>query len=255
MSDTTPLAIAQDEERIITEVVRWLGLEEREGLLSARDETMPPSWKNILNIDRLCSACSSIPWHKIRGDEDSHERRPWPKIVVQDSHLTLRQTILNANSGCHFCATVLINTEANKGPARWPRRADAEKRRTKKWHNPKKEYADDYELHGDKEYGKNLFQSLRRITWTAKYADSAAQARRYQPYVSAAALWLIYAAGALFYCCDRTLYAFGSPWKPPSWESWKEKFRELVDHMRFTEFTRNLVRQALESMNQLEQGG
>jgi len=37
----------------------------------------------------------------------------------------------------------------------------------------------------------------QRIAWTAKYADSTAQVRSYQPYASAAALWLIYAGDAL----------------------------------------------------------
>ena len=95
----------------------------------------------------------------------------------------------------------------------------------------------------------------QRIAWTAKYADSAAQVRRYQPYASAAALWLIYAGDALFDYCDRSVHAFGPSWKRPLWESWKEKFGEVVEDTRFTEFTRNLVRQALERMDQLEQRG
>lgn len=41
----------------------------------------------------------------------------------------------------------------------------------------------------------------------------------------------------------------------PLQESWKEKFGEVVEDTRFTGFTRSLVRQALDRMDQLEQGG
>lgn len=97
--------------------------------------------------------------------------------------------------------------------------------------------------------------ATQKIAWTAKYADSNLQVERYQPYASAAALWMLYAGDALFEFCDNGVHPIGVSWRRPLWESWKEKFGEVVEDTRFNELTHRLVRQAMERMNQLEQRG
>ena len=95
----------------------------------------------------------------------------------------------------------------------------------------------------------------QKIAWTAKYADSNLQVERYQPYASAAALWLLNAGDALFEFCDNGVHPIGVSRRRLLWESWKEKFGEVVQDTRLNESTRRLVRQAMERMDQLEQGG
>jgi hypothetical protein len=131
LSSKTDSKAGQDEDRIITEMVSWLGLEEREGLLTTRNKTMPFAWKDTSNMDRLCEQCSAIPWSDAI---DFDMQKQW--ISVEDCHLTLRQTILNAYHGCHFCSLVLVDIKPEFGTSRWPRRADAEKRETRRRHYP-----------------------------------------------------------------------------------------------------------------------
>lgn len=97
--------------------------------------------------------------------------------------------------------------------------------------------------------------STQRIAWTAKYADSETQVKNYQPYACAAALWVLYAGETLFEYCDKNIRGSWTPYKRPYWESWKEKFGEVVEDTRFDETTRHLVQQALERMAQLEGRG
>ncbi|KAH8595874.1 hypothetical protein B0O99DRAFT_621656 [Bisporella sp. PMI_857] len=95
---------------------------------------------------------------------------------------------------------------------------------------------------------------MQKIAWTAKSADSAEQAKRYQPYASAAAQWILYAGDALYELCDKDISGLGVKWSRTLWDSWKAKFNEVAEDKRFSDATRDLVRQAIECMVQLEQG-
>lgn len=118
-------------------------------------------------------------------------------------------------------------------------------------------------LAGDISAGINLCALIRRpespfctqkIAWTAKFADSTEQAKRYQPYACAAAQWILYAGEALFELCNKDIRGFGFKWSKALWESWKAKFEEVKDDKRFTDPARDFAHKAVARMNILEEG-
>jgi len=111
--------------------------------------------------------------------------------------------------------------------------------------------------------GINLSSLIRRpespfctqkIAWTVKSADSDEQAKRYQPYASAAAQWILHAGDTLYELCDKEIRGFGVKWSHDLWASWKAKFEEIVDDKRFSDVARDFARQAIDRMVQLESG-
>jgi len=94
----------------------------------------------------------------------------------------------------------------------------------------------------------------QKIAWTAKFADSAEQAKRYEPYAAAAAQWIIYSGEALYELCDKDIRGLGEKWSRTLWDGWRGKFEEVAGDERFSDAARGLVRKAIERMVQLELG-
>jgi len=86
------------------------------------------------------------------------------------------------------------------------------------------------------------------IAWTAKYADSAEQVSKYQPYACGAAQWIFHAGDVLY----EFSYKGVAGWTRGKWDIIKLKFEEVECDSRFTVEARAMVREAVKRMAKLE---
>lgn len=83
------------------------------------------------------------------------------------------------------------------------------------------------------------------------------RARRYEPYVCAAAQWILHAGDALYYMCEkRILVEIGKKrFTLPMWNNWKAKFETVMKNTLFADQTREWAAKVGHRMGKLEEHG
>ncbi|KAF4632848.1 hypothetical protein G7Y89_g5270 [Cudoniella acicularis] len=94
----------------------------------------------------------------------------------------------------------------------------------------------------------------QEIAWTAKYADSAFQVRRYEPFACGAAIWILYAGHVIFEMCEKERRVWGRMSRE-KWGIWKRKLEVVREDGRFGGDNRKLVALAVELMVRIEAEG
>nr|POE94698.1 hypothetical protein CFP56_16935 [Quercus suber] len=88
-------------------------------------------------------------------------------------------------------------------------------------------------------------------------SPSGSSAARYEPYVCAAAQWILHAGRALFEMCEKETVVEIGPykWTPAVWKMWKVKFVTVLEMEQFGEKCHELVARVVERMSEIEQEG
>ncbi|POR34425.1 Uncharacterized protein TPAR_05393 [Tolypocladium paradoxum] len=89
------------------------------------------------------------------------------------------------------------------------------------------------------------------------HPDPADAARHYEPWLSAAAQWILHAGEALFELCEKKAFReLGSQvWTRTQWDGWKLKFEAASKEDRLSTQARQLASKALTQMAEVEKQG
>ncbi len=92
---------------------------------------------------------------------------------------------------------------------------------------------------------------------TKTHVDAELAAREMDPYVGAAAQWILHGGDVLYEMCAKdVVFTYGQKkWTLALWENWKDKFAATADDERYGGPTRDLAKKALERMAKLERSG
>lgn len=88
------------------------------------------------------------------------------------------------------------------------------------------------------------------------HPDPADAARHYEPWMSAAAQWILHAGEALFELCEKRAFReLGQVWSRTQWDSWKLKFEVASKEKKLSAPARELASKALERMAEVKEQG